>query len=80
MIRDLYFAAIFEIINSMAQDVFGDGYCLVLIKLHVRSAFNFSFMRCCDDLRVEVFGYSNYRLHNALHIDNHGFDRAGENG
>ena len=79
MVRDLHFAAIFVIINRVAQNIFGNGQSFMLIKFDMRGTLDFDFLRGRDDIRVEIISQTNQCLHNALYVNNHRFDRASQN-
>ena len=53
---------------------------MVLVELDVRRALDFHLGRGGDDLGVEIARQADQRLHDALHIHHHGFDRAGQDG
>ena len=79
-LRNLDRAAILEVIDGDLEDVFRNRHRVMLVKLHVRRALELDLRRGGDDLGVEVLREADQRLHDALHIDDHRFDRAREDG
>ena len=53
---------------------------VMLVELHVLGALDLGLGRGGDELGVELGGDAGQRLHDALHVDDHGLDRAGGDG
>jgi hypothetical protein len=51
---------------------------MVLVELDVRRARHLNLGAGGDDFGVEMIGHASQRLHDALHVDDHRLDRAGQ--
>ena len=73
-------ATIGVLVDGSLDDLLGDVIGMVLVELDVRGAGDLHLGRGGDHLGVEVLGQVGQRLHDALHVDDHRFYRAGDDG
>ncbi len=71
--------AVGEVVHCRAHDRFGGSDRVVLIKFNMGRALHHGLGRGGDHYGMETFGCFLNGLHDALHIHNHGVNRAGCN-
>ena len=79
-VRDMHGAAAGIVGDCHAHDLVGGLGGAVLVELDVGRALDLGLRRRRDQLGVETLGERPERLHDALHVDDHDLDRAGEHG
>ena len=80
VVGDVDGAAVGVVGDRHAHDLAGGLGGAVLVELHVHRARDLGLGRGRDELRVEALRERPERLHDALHVDDHGLDGAGEHG
>ena len=80
VVGDVDRAAVRVVGDGHAHDLAGRLRGAVLVELDVRRAGDLGLRRRRHQLGVEALGERPERLHDALHVDDHGLDGAGEHG
>jgi hypothetical protein len=80
VVGDVNRAAVGVVGDRHAHDLAGGLGGAVLVELHVHRARDLGLRRGRDELRVEALRERAEGLHDALHVDDHRLDGAGEHG
>ena len=67
-------------VDGPAHDLLGDLQGTAFLELDVRGPGDLGFGACGDQLCMVPFGNGHQALHDALHVDDHRLDGAGEDG